>query len=320
LLLATHGRGIYVLDDLTPLRALTPEILASDAAILPTRPIELALPSFEQRFDGDSEFIGRSLPDAVPIVYYQRKRLIVGTLRIEIYDAQGNLLNTIQGEPRLGVVRVDWAERLKPPKVPPAASLVEQPFAFLGPQVEPGTYTVKLLRGKQTYTGKFELVPEARSQATRDDLAQQHKTVMQLYNMLGQLTYVSDATVDLRDQARRRSAQAKDRKLKSQLDSLASELDDFHSTLVSVKEGGMITGEHKLRENIGELYGGVNGFEGKPTQSQIERTAVLQAQLDDATAKFQKFSDVTKVNGDLSKARLEALQPMSKDDWNKKQL
>jgi len=137
--------------------------------------------------------------------------------------------------------------------------------------------------------------------------------------MLGQLTYVSDATVDLRDQARQRSAQAKDRKLKSQLDSLATELDDFHSTLVSVKEGGMITGEHKLRENIGELYGGVNGFEGKPTQSQIERTAVLQAQLDDAMAKFQKFSDVTKVNGDLAKSRLEALKPMSKDDWNKKQ-
>ena len=319
LLLATHGRGIYVLDDLTPLRALTPEILASDAAVLPTRPVELALPSFEQRFDGDSEFIGRSLPDAVPIVYYQRKRLIVGTLRIEIYDAQGNLLNTIQGEPRLGVVRVDWAERLKPPKVPPAASLVEQPFAFFGPQVEPGTYTVKLLRGKQTYTGKFQLLPDARSQATPDDLAQQHKTVMQLYSMLGQLTYVSDATVDLRDQARQRSAQAKDRKLKSQLDSLATELDDFHSTLVSVKEGGMITGEHKLRENIGELYGGVNGFEGKPTRSQSERTAVLQAQLDDATAKFQKFSDVTKVNGDLSRAKLEELKPMSKDDWNKKQ-
>jgi len=319
LLLATHGRGIYVLDDLTPLRALTPEILASDAAVLPTRPIELALPSFEQRFDGDSEFIGRSLPDAVPIVYYQRKRLIVGTLRIEIYDAQGNLLNTIQGEPRLGVVRVDWTERLKPPKVPPAASLVEQPFAFFGPQVEPGTYTVKLLRGKQAYTGKFELLPDARSQATPDDLAQQHKTVMQLYSMLGQLTYVSDATVDLRDQARQRSAQAKDRKLKSQLDSLATELDDFHSTLVSVKEGGMITGEHKLRENIGELYGGVNGFEGKPTRSQSERTAVLQAQLDDATAKFQKFSDLTKVNGDLSRAKLEELKPMSKDDWNKKQ-
>ncbi len=243
----------------------------------------------------------------------------MGTLRLEIYDAQGNLLNTLQGEPRLGVVRVDWAERLKPPKVPPAASLVEQPFAFYGPQVELGTYTVKLIRGKQTYTGKVELVSDPRSKATAEDLALQHKTVMQLYNMLGQLTYVADATVDLREQVGQRASQAKERKLKAQLDTLATQLDDFRSTLVSTKEGGMITGEHKLRENLGELYGGVNGFEGKPTQSQIERTAVLQKQLDDAGAKFQKLSDVTKLNADLAKGKLAAVKPLSKDDWNKKQ-
>ena len=146
----------------------------------------------------------------------------------------------------------------------------------------------------------------------------QHKTVMQLYNMLGDLTYVADSTVDLRDQVRQRSTQAgKDRKLKAQLDNLAKQLDDFHSTLVSVKEGGMITGEHKLRENLGELYGGVNGFEGKPTQSQLERADFLKKQLDDATAKFKQLSDVTKLNADLAKAKLDPVKPISKDDWNK---
>jgi photosystem II stability/assembly factor-like uncharacterized protein len=319
LLVATHGRGIYILDDLTPLRAITPEVLASDAALLPSRPTELSLPSFEQRFDGDSEFIGPSLGDTAPIVYYQRKRLIIGTLRLEIYDAQGNLLNTLQGEPRLGVVRVDWAERLKPPKVPPAASLVEQPFAFVGPQAELGTYAVKLIRGKQTYTGKLELVLDPRSKATPEDLALQHKTVMRLYNMLGQLTYLADATVDLRDQVRQRASQVKERKLKAQLDNLAAQLDEFRSTLVSVKEGGMITGEHKLRENIGELYGGVNGFEGKPTQSQIERTAVLQKQLEDAGVKFEKLSDVSNLNAAIAKGRLQPVKALSKEDWNKQQ-
>ncbi|MBZ5598516.1 MAG: glycosyl hydrolase [Acidobacteriia bacterium] len=322
LLIATHGRGIYVLDDLTSLRAITPEILAQDVALLPARPAELALPAFEQRFDGDAEFVGRSLPETAPIVYYQKKRNIFGTLKIEIYDAQGNLVNTLQGDPRRGVSRVGWAERLKPPKVPPAASLVEQPFAFFGPQVEPGTYTIKLIKGKQTYAGKIDLVPDPRSNATTADLDLQHKAVMQLYDMLAQLTYVVDATVDLRDQVRQRAAQAtSDRKLKAQLDKLAAQLEDFRSTLVSVKEGGMITGEHKLRENLGELYGGVNGYEGRPTQSQIERTAVLKKQLDDATAKFQDMSakDVPAANTALAKSKLEALKVLSKDDWSKKQ-
>jgi len=322
LLIATHGRGIYILDDLTPLRALTPEILAADAALLPARPAVLALPADEQRFDGDAEFVGRSLMEAAPVVYYQKKRNIFGVLKVEIYDAQGNLVNTLQGSSRRGINRVDWAERLKPPKVPPAAGLVEQPYAFYGPQVEPGTYTIKLIKGKQTYDAKLEIAPDARSSATADDLALQHKTVMQLYNMLGDLTYVVDATVDLRDKVKQRTTQAaKDRKLKAQLDSLTAQLESFRSTLVSVQEGGMITGEHKLRENIGELYGGVNGYTGKPTQSQVERTAVLKKQLDEATAKFQAISDkdVVAVNAALVKAKLEVVKVLSKEDWNKKQ-
>ena len=319
LLIATHGRGIYILDDLTPLRALTPEILNADAALLPTRSSELILPVEEQRFDGDAEFVGRTLPESAPIVYYQKKRNIFGTLKLEVYDAQGQLVTTIQGDPRRGVNSVGWAERLKPPKMPPAASLVEQPFAFFGPQVLPGAYTVKLTKGKQTYNGQVKLIPDPRSNATEADLELQHKVVMQLYDMLGQLTYVADATVDLRDQARQRSSQSSDRKLKPQLDKLASQLDDFRATLVAVKEGGMITGERKLREDIGELYGGVNGFEGRPSQSQIERTAVLNKRLDDAAAKFQQLADVNQLNQGLAKAKLEPLKVLSKDDWNKKQ-
>jgi hypothetical protein len=262
------------------------------------------------------------LSDTAPIIYYQKKRNIFGALKIEIYDAQGKLVMTLQGDPRRGVSRVGWAERLEPPKVPPAASLVEQPYAFFGPQVEPGTYTVKLIKGKNSYAGKLELVPDPRSNATSDDIALQHKTVMQLYDMLAQLTYVVDASVDLRDQLRQRSTQAaKNRKLKAQVDSLAEQLDQFRSSLVAVKEGGMITGEHKLRENLGELYGGVNGYFGKPTQSQVERTAVLKGQLDAAAAKFQGFGskDIPAVNAGLTKAKLMNVTVLSHDDWEKRQ-
>ncbi len=81
LLLATHGRGIYILDDLTPIRALTPELLAKDLVMLPSRPSVLTLPAGEQRFDGDAEFQGQTLPEAAAIVYYQKKRHIFGDLK-----------------------------------------------------------------------------------------------------------------------------------------------------------------------------------------------------------------------------------------------
>ncbi len=321
LIIATHGRGIFIVDDLTPLRALTPEILAKDAAFLPSRPATLTLPAGEQRFDGNAEFVGPSLPEAAPIVYYQKKRHIFGDLLIEIYDPQGKLVTTLQGEKRRGLNRVQWPERAKPPKVPPAAGLVENEFAFLGPQVQEGIYTVKLIKGKETYSTTIKLVPDPRTKSTAEDRALQHTTVTQLYNMLGQLTYIVDASVDLRNQARQRAAGASDTQTKAQLQKLADSLEEFRSTLVSVKEGGMITGEKKLRENLGELYGGVNGYSGRPTQSQIERSAVLKTQLDDAADKFQSLtsSQVPSLNSKLQSAKAAPLVVMSQEDWNRKQ-
>ncbi len=321
LILATHGRGVYVLDDITPLRALTAELLAKDLVMLPSRPSVLTLPAAEQRFDGDAEFEGRTLPEAASIVYYQKKRHVFGDLKLEIYDPKGNLLTTLQGDKRKGLNRVQWPERGKPPKVPPAAGLVENEFVFYGPQVQEGTYTVKLIKGKETYQAEVALVPDPRSKSTAADRQLQHETVMQLYNMLAQLTFVVDSASDLRDQAQKRAAATTDGKLKGDLNALAQKLEEFRSSLVAVKEGGMITGEKKLRENLGELYGAVNGYSGRPTQSQLESTKVLQKMLDDAGDQFKSTtsSALPKLNSALQAGQLEPLAAMTREDWEKKQ-
>ncbi len=321
LLIATHGRGVYILDDLTPIRELTPEILAKDFAMLPSRPSVLALPAEEQRFDGDSEFSGSTVPDVASIVYYQKKRHIFGDLKVEISDSKGTVLTTLQGDKRKGLNRLGWPERAKPPKMPPAAGLVENQFVFFGPQVPEGTYTVKVTKGKETYSSQIKLVPDTRTKSTAADRAQQSKTVMQLYDMLAQLTYVVDSTNDLRDQARQRASAATDSEVKDQLNSLIQKLEDFRSTLVSVREGGMITGEKKLREKLGELYGGVNGYSGRPTQSQIDSTAAFQKKLDDASQQFQSITGAAlpSLNTALQGKSMEPLKAMSREDWEKKQ-
>jgi hypothetical protein len=187
--------------------------------------------------------------------------------------------------------------------------------------VREGTYSIKVTKGKDTYASQIQLVPDRRSQSTAADRALQHRTVMQLYDMLGQLTFVVDATNDLRDQARQRSGNATDSGLKDQLNNLVQKLEDFRSTLVSVKEGGMITGEKKLRERLGELYGGVNGYCGRPTQSQIDSTAAFQRKLDEAASQFQSIIGpaLQSLNTRLEGQNLEPLKAMSRDDWEKKQ-
>src|SRR6202030_2703247 len=91
-------------------------------------------------------FAGPNPPDAAVITYYQKKRHIFGKMKIEILDAQGKLVDTLPPNNRRGISRVDWPMRLKAPRVPPAASAAFE--ASQGPRVLPGTYTVKMTRGK----------------------------------------------------------------------------------------------------------------------------------------------------------------------------
>ncbi len=111
----------------------------------------------------------------------------------------------------------------------------------MGHRLRKAHTAVKLTKGKETYTSEVKLVPDPRSKSTAADRALQHKTVTELYDLLAQLTYVVDATNDLRDQARQRAGAATDNKLKDELNAVP-ETGRFRSTLVSVKEGGMITG------------------------------------------------------------------------------
>lgn len=82
----------------------------------------------------------------------------------------------------------------------------------------------------------------------------------------------------------------------------------------------MITGEKKLRERLGELYGGVNGYSGRPTQSQIESTIAFQKKLDEASSQFQSITGAVlqPINAGLQGKNLEPLKPMSREDWEKK--
>jgi photosystem II stability/assembly factor-like uncharacterized protein len=323
LIIATHGRGIYILDDITPLRQLTRDALAADVAMLPSKPSVMPLPVFVQDFPGDEEFTGPNPEEAASICYYLKKRHILGELRVEVYDSTGKLVSSLAGGKRRGINRVAWPMRLPGPKLPPASSLVvDQPAAFFGPRVPPGTYTVKVIKGDQTYTTQVRLVPDPRSQASDEDRALQNQTVMTLYGMLADLTYTADAVVDARDQARQRAAGlAAGSSLRRQLTQLADQLDALHQLLVATKEGGWLSGEEQLREKLAGLYGAVNGYEGRPTRSQLDGVKVLKARLDDLSGRVAaaEKGELAQVNRALAAASKQPIVVIDRKAWEAKQ-
>ncbi len=320
LVLGTHGRGVYILDDITPLRALTAEVLESKLALLPSHDAVMVLSGGAQSFPGDEEFVGRNPPEAAGIVFYQSRRHIFGDLKVEVFDESGELITTLPAGKRKGMNRVDWPMRLPAPKMAPATSLAP---AFVGPRVPEGTYTYKLTKGKDTFEGQVTLVPDPRSPHSAEDRALQQKTGLELYRMLERLTYVVDAAIDLRDQAKERAAGMgpRDRLAKS-LRAHEERLDAFRKTLVSTSEAGWISGDEKLREKMAAIYGAVTGYDGRPTRSQLDRTVVLEGQLAAAESKFAEMTAVSELaatNKQLESKKLEPLSLMSREAWEEKQ-
>jgi photosystem II stability/assembly factor-like uncharacterized protein len=316
LIIGTHGRGIFIIDDLTALRGLTAEIMESKVAVLPSRPSPMVLAGIQDWFGSDDEFVGRNPNEAATIDYWLKKRHLFGDLKIEIYDANGELITTLPGKKRRGLNRVGWPMRLKPPKVPPATALVP---AFVGPRVPEGTYTFKLIKGKETLEGSVELVADPRNPHPKEDRLLQQKTALAIYDMLAELTFLTDSVTDLRDQADERAGSLA-KKDKASLESFAESLDTLHKTLVVAEEGGWIAGKEELRERIGTLYGDVSGYDGRPSGSQIERLERLQDELEAKQAEFEaEAGKIDSLNRILAKRDLEPLTRLTLEEWEARQ-
>jgi len=81
----------------------------------------------------------------------------------------------------------------------------------------------------------------------------------------------------------------------------------------------MITGEERIRELLGKLYGEVNGYEGRPSDAQVARTGALGHELEDIIGDFRKLTDkeLPAINASLRKKKLEPISVLSEADWEK---
>ncbi|HSL19223.1 MAG TPA: glycosyl hydrolase [Methylomirabilota bacterium] len=316
LIIATHGRGVYIIDDLSAIRALGPEVMGQSVALLPSRPAPQVLSGGMSWFGSDDEFVGSNPDDAATINYWLKRRHLFGDLRIEVYDADGELLTTLPGKKRRGINRVGWPMRLKAPTMPPAKALV---FAFQGPRVPEGEYTFKLVKGDEVLEGTVELVPDPRNPHPREDRLLQQETALRAYHLLDDLTFLADSVTDLRDQARDRAAKLP-KKEHAALVAFADSLDELHGTLVVADDGGWMAGREELRERLGNLFGEIVAYDGRPSGSQLERVDGLAAELERKRQEFESTArEVDDLNRILARRDLEPLAPLTREAWQARQ-
>ncbi len=183
---ATFGRGFYVLDDYTPLRAISEEVLDSPAALFPVRPARWyverrPLGDTGKAYQGDAYFVAPNPPFGAVFTYYLRDEIkkkkqmrlekekeiatkgggtpypgwdsILAEEREEdpaivltVRDSSGNVVRRLQGPVQAGFHRVAWD--LRDPHHGPWKPAPDEPdwMPAFVPYAAPGTYTVTLAK------------------------------------------------------------------------------------------------------------------------------------------------------------------------------
>ncbi len=317
LILATHGRGIIIVDDITPLRSLNETILNSEAAILPSRPVYLENSVYGGAWKHAGEFVGPNMLEEYIITYYLKERTIVGDLKIEIYDSENKLIKTLSGSKRKGINRVNWDMRLKPPRVAKGTRL--DYGGFVGPLIPEGNYTIKLIKGDKIFTSKIALTANPDSPYSSDDRKLRDETIMKLYTMQEDLAYIAEVNSKLQEQITESSAKTEDESLKTALNVLLSKLDSLRRQMVISREGTGILGDEMLRERLGGLYSTVAELNGRPTDTHLQMLKAVEydfKKTSDAQNVLLK-KDLTILNELLQKAGLNKLVVLSREEFDK---
>src|SRR5881394_465953 len=310
LVLATHGRGIWIIDDITPLRALTPDLLKQEVAFVSARPVQQRIEGSGGWANGDAVFIGDNPPDAAVINYYQRERHLFGKLKLEVLDSSGRVIDELPASKRPGLNRVTWAMRAKPPHVPPAAQIAAA--GIRGPRLVPGMYTVRLTKAGKVSDTKLTIGLDRRAKFSEADRKAQFDAAMKVHALFGEETALMDRILALRKTlAQNGAALPEGDPLRKNVSDFDGKVDGVRKKIVATTEGGAITGEERLREHTDQLYGAILSYEGKPGDYAIAYIDTLKRELADVTKEFEQLlaQDLPPLNESLKAKGQQPITP-----------
>ena len=280
LVIATHGRGIYIIDDLKPLRKLNQVDLAQDVIFLDSRDAYCSA----GRLGGNQtwnagEYNGGNYTDNAVITYYLKDRMAQGDAKIIIRDSEGNVIRDLPAGKRKGLNRIAWDMRLAPPKVPEGGTKLSF-GGFVGPLVLPGKYSAELRVGNQVYTQDFELKADDLADYTAQEREKQFELSMNLYRQLEDLAAKMKEITSFQHQADSLSALVTDPKLKQALKTYRDSLENLRKDMVPTKHTSIFADEERLREKIVDVYSQVLSYEGEPNNYVYKRLEGLKVEVD----------------------------------------
>ncbi len=292
LVVGTHGRGFWILDDITPLRQMTAATVASDAFLFePQQAWRFRWNKYTDTPPPPDEPAGENPPDGA-IINYFLKANARGPVTLEILTENGELVRRYSSadepEPPLegqnvpdywprppqvlsaaaGLHRFVWDLHYPRPAVlrfryPISAVAGNTPVTPFGPWVLPGRYTVKLTANGKTYSQTLTVKMDPRVQTPSAELERQHQLSMKLYDLLQHdfdaLTDVRAFRADRRNAARENEAAVLERSLT------------------------------RLSGNLGSLLSTIERADMAPTSQVVEAIGTVERELNVTLAEWQEL-------------------------------
>ena len=307
LVVATHGRSFWILDNLTSLREWKPEVKAADAQLFPTNP------STRWRYSGNFHERGPGQnPPAAAMIEYWLKAKSSKDVTLDILDAKGAVVRTLSSvaDPQEwpiddpdegadeekeadlknapGVQRAFWDFRHKGAKEVWRAKL-DAGSPGDGPLANPGTYTVRLNVDGKAYTQPLVVNPDPRLTMTAAQYDEQLKFSLAIRDDFTRLTEIIDTLRSVRTQVLARKDLVKEDKASADwikaADSTLAKLDSLENRLHNPKAEVVydvlaFKGGAQLYSRLGPLYSFVVENDGVPTQGMREVYATQKAELE----------------------------------------
>jgi hypothetical protein len=347
LVVATHGRGLFVLDNITALEELTPEVAASDLHVFSTLPAQIRV---RPRRTGvaPTRFTTPNAPAGAAIDYYLKTALDTGTsgqgeqrrgersrrgVRVTVTDAHGDTVVVDSTAPgKQGVNRYAWNLRHAGPtrltfERPAGAEEEENPFrTIVGPRAVPGTYRVAVTAGGRTDTTTVRVEPDPVLGGDPARFAAQLRAGLEWRNSLSALNAMLNRIVSLETQLKNTQQALRDNgggegdtatagPVLRQARDLGRKLKELKDSLYNSdvqRDAGQddIHYLNRFHDRLQSLGFGLGlAYAQPPSEVVAARFKELRAALDDYLAKFNELvrSDVALFNKTAQERRAPVL-------------
>jgi len=269
LILATHGRGLWILDNINALQELTPEVLGSAAHLFTLEPAEQIRYASERGHTGDMIYRGANPADGA-LVDYWLDRDRDGVL-LTALDAAGREVARIPGTSRRGVNRAVWNLR----HTDPGQREGEPPR---GPLVVPGVYTVRLEAGGTGSERTLEVREDPRIQVDPGVRRQWTEDLLALGSLARDVAAGADRMGEMARRAGVSAPQGGTPPATVQADPAAAQVRD------------LLRQWNELRARTRRLLGEVEGWVGPPTAQQASQWRYYQEMLEALTRETEDLA------------------------------